>query len=160
MNLRNGQRPWNRLLISAGVLAALTMASPAHASQAEHVKASHAWLRVLPAELPAGAYVTLENTGDQPATLTSASSPSYAHAMLHQSASEGGTSRMSMVDALPVPAHGKTALAPAGYHLMLMKAVHPVSAGDTVVVTLTFSDGSKLTTPFIARPANAIDADH
>lgn len=154
------RRPLTRLLWSALALATLAVATAAHATQAAQVKASHAWLRVLPADLPAGAYVTLENTGNAPVTLTRASSPFYAQAMLHRSASEGGTSRMSMVDALPIPAHGETSLAPAGYHLMLMKAVRPVMPGDTVTVTLTFSDGSQLSTPFLARPANAIDATH
>lgn len=149
-----------RRLASACLIASLMLATTAQATQAEHIRASHAWLRLLPADLPAGAYVTLENTGDQPAALTSASTASYAHAMLHQSASEGGTSRMSMVDTLPIPAHGTVSLAPAGYHLMLMKTIHPLKPGDTVSVTLTFSDGSKLTTPFIARPANALDAEH
>jgi copper(I)-binding protein len=50
-------------------------------------------------------------------------------------------------------------LAPAGYHLMLMKAVSPVKPGDTVKLTLKFSDGSTLTTDFMARPANAVDDD-
>lgn len=145
------------VIASACLLAGLALTSPAQATQAQYIKASHAWLRVLPADLPAGAYVTLENTGDQPATLSHASSPSYAQAMLHHSASDGGTSRMSMVDALPIPAHGKVVLSPGGYHLMLMKAVHPVKAGDTVSVQLTFSDGSTLATPFLARPANAVD---
>ena len=160
MTSRTHRRPLLRLLFTAVALATLAIATTAHATQAAQVKATHAWLRVLPANLPAGAYVTLENTSNAPVTLTSASSPSYAQAMLHQSASEGGTNRMSMVEALPIPAHGKTSLAPAGYHLMLMKAVHPINAGDTVTVTLTFSDGSKLSTPFLARPANAIDETH
>jgi copper(I)-binding protein len=65
---------------------------------------------------------------------------------------------MTMVDALTVPAHGKAVLAPAGYHLMLMQASAPVKPGDTVKLTLTFTDGSTLPTEFIARPANAMDA--
>jgi copper(I)-binding protein len=139
------------------LLAALLSANAAQATQAEHVRASHAWLRVLPGDLPAGAYVTLQNSGDQPAALSGASSPTYAHVMLHQSSSEGGMSRMAMVDSVAVPAHGQAALAPAGYHLMLIKPSHPVQPGDTVRVDLSFADGSTLPTDFIARPANAMD---
>lgn len=140
------------------LLAGLMVTSVAQATQAEHIKASHAWLRVLPAGLPAGAYVTLENSATAPAVLSRASSPSYTQVMLHLSADNGGTSRMSMVDALPIPAHGEAVLAPAAYHLMLTGAVHPVQAGDTVTINLTFSDGSTLPAAFRARPANAIDA--
>lgn len=139
------------------LLFALLPCAAVQATDAQHVHASHAWIRVLPGNLPAGAYVTLENDSDRLIKLTGASSPAYAEVMLHQSSSEGGMSRMSMIETLPVPAHGKTALAPAGYHLMLMQAHKPVKPGDTVKLTLKFSDGSTLATDFIARPANAID---
>jgi copper(I)-binding protein len=138
--------------------AGLMFATVSHATEAEHIRASQAWIRVLPGDLPAGAYVTLENTGDQPASLHGASSPSYGSTMLHQSSGEGGVSRMAMVDSLAIPAHGKAQLSPGGYHLMLMKAVTPVKVGDKVKVTLTFGDGSTLGADFIARPANATSA--
>jgi len=140
------------------LLAGLLLTGGVHASAAEHVHASHAWIRVLPGDLPAGAYVMLQNDGDQPVALSGASSTVYADVMLHQSSTAGGMSRMTMVDALSVPAHGKAVLAPAGYHLMLMRANAPVKPGDTVRLTLSFTDGSTLATDFIARPANAMDA--
>jgi hypothetical protein len=80
--------------------------------------------------------------------------------MLHQSSNEGGMSRMAMLDSLAVPAHGKVLLAPASYHLMLMKATQAVKPGDTIRLNLKFSDGSTLATDFIARPADAIDDSH
>lgn len=134
---------------------------PCHAvlaSEAQHVRASQAWIRVLPGDLPAGAYVVLENSGDQSATLHGARSERYASVMLHKSSAEGGMNRMAMVDGLAIPAHGKAALSPGGYHLMLGKANPPVKAGDTVKLTLQFADGSTLDTDFAARPANATDA--
>ena len=143
----------------AVLLGGLLLAGGIHATAAEHVHASQAWIRVLPGSLPAGAYVTLQNTGDQAVTLNSASSTIYADVMLHQSSSETGMSRMTMVDSLQIPAHGIRALAPAGYHLMLMNANGPVKPGDTVTLTLKFADGSTLPTAFIARPANAVGAD-
>jgi len=140
------------------LLTGLLTVNSVHATEAQHIHASHAWLRVLPGDLPAGAYVTLENDSDQPAVLSSASSPVYADVMLHKSSSDGGMSRMAMVDSLSVPAHGKAILAPAGYHLMLMKATHPVKPGDTITLNLKFADGSTLATNFLARPANAMDS--
>jgi periplasmic copper chaperone A len=140
------------------LLGSLLFAGAAHATAAEHVRASHAWIRVLPGDLPAGGYVTLQNDSDQPAALSGASSTRYADVMLHHSSTAGGMSRMTMVDTMTVPAHGKAVLAPAGYHLMLMQPGAPVKPGDTVQLTLTFADGSTLATDFIARPANAMDA--
>jgi periplasmic copper chaperone A len=40
---------------------------------------------------------------------------------------------------------------------MLMQPNAPVKPGDTVPLKLVFTDGSTLTTGFIARPANAMD---
>jgi copper(I)-binding protein len=140
------------------LLAGLLLAGGVHAGAAGHVRASHAWIRVLPGNLPAGAYVTLSNDGDKAVALSGASSAVYADVMLHQSSSEGGMSRMAMVDSLSVPAHGSAELAPAGYHLMLMKPTRPVKPGDSVRLILRFTDGSTLATDFIARPANAMDA--
>jgi len=141
-------------LLAAGLL----LANPAHADEAGHIRASQAWIRILPGDLPAGAYVVLENTGDRPATLRSASSTRYGSVMLHKSSSEGGISRMAMVESLVIPAHGKAELAPGGYHLMMSKANPPVKVGDDVKLTLHFDDGSTLDTDFVTRPANATDA--
>ena len=147
------------------MLAGLALATGVHAAAADHVKATHAWIRVLPGALPGGAYVTLKNDSDQPVALVGASSKAYAQVMLHHSSTAGGVSRMTMVDSLNVPAHGQAELAPAGYHLMLMHPVAPVEPGSTVRLLLKFSDGSTLPTDFLARPANALDdgsghADH
>jgi copper(I)-binding protein len=142
-------------MVLAGLLAGLLATGSAGAAQADHVRASNAWIRVLPGNLPAGGYVTLRNDSDQPATLRGASSAAYAQIMLHQSSTAGGMSRMSMLDRLTVPAHGQLALAPAGYHLMLMSATAPVQVGSKVTLTLQFDDGSKLATDFLAKPANA-----
>lgn len=140
------------------LVAGLLLATSAHASEAEHVRASHAWIRILPGDLPAGAYVVLENTGDQPVTLRSASSSRYGSVMLHKSSSDGGMSRMAMVDSLVIPARGKAELSPGGYHLMMSKANPPVKVGDDVKLTLRFDDGSALETDFVTRPSNATDA--
>jgi len=147
-------KPCACLLFAAGLL----LAGGARANQAEHVQASHAWLRVLPGDLPAGAYLTLTNNSDQSVALRGATSTAYADVMLHKSSTASGMSSMTAVNSLPVPAHGSAVLAPAGYHLMLMKAAHPVKPGDTVKLILQFTDGSTLATDFMARPANAIDA--
>ena len=141
------------------LIACMLLAGGAHAAEAEHVRASQPWLRILPGDLPAGAYVKLENTGDQPASLRGATSATYASVMLHKSSTEGGMGRMGPVDNLVIPAHGKAQLSPGAYHLMLMKAAAPVKPGDKVKLTLIFGDGSKLDVDFLARPANAIDID-
>ncbi len=127
--------------------------SPPDAASTTHVQ--HAWIRLLPAGLPAGGYAVISNTGDAPHTVTSASSTDYASVMLHHSSEKNGVSQMRMVKALTIPAHGKLTLAPGGYHLMFMHATGAVHAGDKVTVTLHFADGSKLKADFTAMPANS-----
>lgn len=145
---------------AAWLLAGLLPGTGLHATTAaQQVHASQAWIRVLPGDLPAGAYVSLRNDGDRAAELTGAKSASYAQVMLHQSSMSGGMSHMSGVESLAIPAHGQVVLAPAGYHLMLMHAVAPVVPGTRVRLTLEFSDGSSLPVDFLARPANALGPD-
>ena len=138
------------------LLAALLCAGGADATEASSVHASNAWIRVIPAQLPAGGYVTLHNDGDRPATLQGATSSAYGSVMLHESSTATGMGRMQMVDRLVVPAHGEVALSPGGYHLMLMDAAKPIQIGQQVRITLHFADGSTLATDFVAKPANAL----
>ncbi|WP_232821083.1 copper chaperone PCu(A)C [Dyella sp. C11] len=130
----------------------------AHATEAAHVQARDAWIRVLPGDLPAGGYVVLENISDQPINVRAVQSARYGSAMLHESSNAGGVSRMSMVDSLAIPAHAKVALSPGGYHLMLMSPTAPVKVGDKIKVSFTFDDGSTLDADFTAQPANAAGA--
>ncbi len=141
----------------AGVLlaAALCVSGAVIANDAASLRASGAWIRVMPANLPAGGYVTLENTGDTPVTLTAAASPAFGHAMVHRSSTDGGMGRMETVHDVTLPPHASTAFAPGGYHVMLTDAVMPLTVGDKVPVTFTLGDGSTLPVDFIARPANA-----
>lgn len=137
---------------------ALTFVLAAGAAQAADtapVNATDGWLRVLPGSLPAGGYVTFENTSDRALSIVSAQSGDYADAMIHRSSTEGGMGRMEMVDSVPLPPKAKVAFTPGGYHVMLMRPKHPVKAGDTVTVTFTLSDGETLPVKLLARPANA-----
>jgi periplasmic copper chaperone A len=130
-------------------------AGTTQAADSTSVKASDAWIRVLPGNLPAGGYVTLENTAGTGVAVTGAASADYSDAMIHKSSTETGMGRMETVDKVPVPANGKVAFAPGGYHVMLMEPKHPVKPGDKVVVTFTLSDGTTLPVTFVAKPANA-----
>jgi periplasmic copper chaperone A len=140
-------------VLSMGMLLA---AGTAVAGDADAVTISNAWIRVLPGDLPAGAFADFSNGSDHPVALAGASSVRYGKAMLHRSSTEGGMGRMEMVDRLDIPAHGSAKLSPGAYHVMLMQAKPAVVPGDKVVLTLTFSDGSHKDVTFLARPANAL----
>jgi len=61
--------------------------------------------------------------------------------------------RMSMVKSMRIPAHGEVKLAPGGYHLMCMSPSKDMTPGRSVPVTLSFADGSSITTNFPVRGA-------
>jgi hypothetical protein len=137
----------------------VVLSGGAIAAEAHSVEVSHAWIRVLPGDLPAGGYARLRNGGDSAVTLIGAQSPDYSQVMLHKSTTHNGLSKMTLVERLPLPPHAMVKLAPGGYHLMLLHPLHPVRPGDRVRVTLRFADGRTLDVEFLARPANAGDED-
>lgn len=143
-----------RNMLGAALLAMIACAATA-APAPSALRVEHAWIRWLPAELPAAAYAVIENAGAVSARLTGASSPDYGMVMLHRSQSVNGVEKMSMVSGMEIPAHGNAALAPGGYHLMLTKPKHPIKPGDTVHLTLHFAGGGSIQVDFPVRPANA-----
>lgn len=144
----------NRLQRAALTLAAILLAAPAFAAG---IAVQKAWVRWLPAGLPAAGYATLINSGDQPVALTGVSSPDYGEVMLHRSLNRGGMERMVMVNSIPLPPHGRATLAPGGYHLMLMQPRHAIRPGQQITLTFMFADGSKVVVQAPVRPANASD---
>lgn len=139
------------LVCALSTVCAATVAAPA--PPAVHVE--HAWIRWLPANLPAAGYAVIANDSDATLRLTGASSPDYAKVSLHHSRLAQGDSTMEMVRSLDIPAHASVKLAPGGYHLMLMHATHPIKPGDKVPMTLTFASGATLHVVFSVLPANS-----
>ena len=135
-------------------LAAALLAVPAFAAG---IAVQQPWVRWLPVGLPAAGYATLVNAGDTPVSLVGVSSPDYGAVMIHRSLDRGGMERMVMVDSIPVPPHGRAALAPGGYHLMLMQPRHAIRPGQQVTLIFTFADGSTIAVQAPVRPANASD---
>lgn len=133
----------------------LLAASAAGATDTPAVEASAGWIRVLPGSLPAGAYVTFRNHSASTLKIVGAESTDYAEAMIHRSSTEGGMGRMEMVDSVALPPEGTLSFTPGSYHVMLEKPKHAVKPGDRLTITFELSDGTKLPTTFVARPANA-----
>src|SRR5262245_40812211 len=112
-----------------GVVLALLIAAPASAAD---LTVSDAWIRALPAKLPAAGYFTLTNTGKVEVALTGASSPACGMLMLHKSTQSGGMGSMEDVTGVAVPAGGTITFAPGGYHLMCMDPTPAIKPGAKV----------------------------
>ena len=87
---------------------------------------------------PAALYFTVVNRGSAADTLVTVATPAAAEAMVHDQVRRGGSMTMEHVGALAVPAGDSVRLAPGGLHVMLSGRRTPITAGDTLQVTLTF----------------------
>lgn len=126
-------------------------AALALASAAPAIRVEEAWIRWLPAGVPAGGYMTLTNTGDRPVTLISASSPDYGEVSLHRNLNRNGTLEMVPAGEITINPHASLDFAAAGYHFMLMRPSSPRQPGDHVPITLHFVGGASLTVQFEVR---------
>jgi periplasmic copper chaperone A len=136
------------LILSAGLAGAAAQPPPA-------VAITDAWIRWLPANLPAGGYATLRNMGRAPVILTSASSSAYEDVSLHRTSSHEGMSQMQPVAQITVAAGASLKFAADGYHIMLEHPTKALQPGDHVPITLHFSDGNSITAQFELRRPDA-----
>ncbi len=112
------------------------------------VRVIDAWIRWLPAGVPAGGYATLNNIGEKPVVLIAASSPYFGEISMHRSREHGGTITMTPVERITIDPHSSLNFAAAGYHLMMMQPTRSIEPGERVPVTLRFAGGSTLTVTF------------
>ncbi|PYE17485.1 hypothetical protein DFR67_106188 [Williamsia limnetica] len=113
------------------------------ATQAESVTVSDQWVKAADSGMTA-AFGQLANTGNSEVHLVSVSSPASGFMEIHEMATSdtGGMVMREKDGGLVIPAKGSHSLDPGGDHLMFMDITAPVTAGQTVDITLTFDDGS------------------
>jgi copper(I)-binding protein len=112
------------------------------------------WVRLVPGGMPMHAgFGRIENTCSAPATIVSASSPSYASVMLHESRIVDGVSEMRMVQELRIKPDDAAVFKPGGLHLMLMDPTSPLKPGSHVAIDFTLKDGRHVLGDFEVRNA-------
>lgn len=126
------------LLAFAGV-AACTPGGEAKPDAAATVQVADALCRPTPVgRKTTGCYLTL--TADADDRLVSVSSPVAGRAQIHESRVESNMMMMyELKEGLPLPAGQAVELKPGGNHIMLLAVAEPLTAGDTVALTLTFA---------------------
>lgn len=111
------------------------------------------WAPAMPGGLGTGAgYMVIVNNQVSDDRLLSASSPWAEHVSLHVTSMDGNISRMSDLDALPVPAHGQAEFSQGHNHLMFTGLYAPFVAGDVVPVTLKFERAGKVQVTLRVKP--------
>ena len=106
---------------------------------------------VPPTAKNSGAFMLIENRGEQDRRLVDAVSDVSNVTELHTHLNDNGVMRMRKVPFIEVPAGGSVKLQPGSYHVMLIGLKKPLNDGDPVNITLTFDDGSQQTVKLQAR---------
>lgn len=136
-----------------GVLAAFVLPAMSVSAQSATVTVRDAWVREAGAGRPTtAAFMILENKGAVLRALLRGSASVGDTLELHEMKRDDGMMRMSPVQRIEIPAHGEVALRPGGLHLMIFGLKAPLTATDSVALTLTFDDGSVLTLKAPVRP--------
>jgi copper(I)-binding protein len=136
-------------------LAGLVTASAAVASpDACLPKVEKAWIRAAPpgATVLAG-YALLRNDCARPVVVTGAKSRDFVLVQLHETKTENGTSTMRHAKRTPLAARATLALAPGGYHLMLMHPRRALPEGTVVKLELLLADGRRVPVDFTVHRA-------
>jgi copper(I)-binding protein len=146
------------LLIAAAAIAALPAA--AHDYTAGDLAIGHPWTRAAGANGNGAAFMQLRNTGAQADRLVSASTPMARVVELHTMLRDGDVMRMRPVQDIPVPAGGAVALAPGGFHIMLIGLTGPLAQGSRVPLTLRFERAGEVQVELSVEAAGARGSGH
>jgi copper(I)-binding protein len=121
-------------------------------SAAAQVTVTDPWARATVAGQKAtGAFMQLTSATN--AVLIDAASPVAKIVEIHEMKMDAGVMKMAAVEKLPLPAGKPVALAPGGYHVMLMDLTRPLKEGETIPLTLTVTDASGRTQKIEVRAA-------
>jgi copper(I)-binding protein len=145
--------------LSAVVLVALIVAGCSSAggspspSAGGSLTVTDAWARAAAVvDRPGGAYLVIHNATAEPDALIGASSPAAATIEVHETTRDsGGMMGMHAIPRLEVAAGESVALAPGGFHLMLIGLTGPLKVGDTIDLTLRFERAGPITVQAAVR---------
>lgn len=150
-----------RTLIAA-LAASLTLAvavlpAQAHDYKLGSLRIEHPWTRATPPGAPTGgAFLTIENEGNEPDTLTGAASPIADRVELHTMSMDGGVMKMRQIKGGIEIAPGETvALAPGGNHVMMIGLKSQIVMGEKVPLTLTFEKAGSIDVELAVTPPGA-----
>jgi hypothetical protein len=131
-------------LVSCAVLSGMPAA--AHDYTLGSLKIGHPWARATPPTAPTGGgFLTITNTGTTADRLVSASSAASSQVQIHEMKMDGAIMRMRELDnGVEIPPGATVALAPGGFHLMMIGLKGPLKEATRVPLTLVFEKAGKI----------------
>ena len=151
--------PVKRPLALAALL--LSSCSPAGGGDPA-LDVSEPWAReTIAGQGATAAYLQITNSGTGPDRLVGVAAEEPIRASLHETRNSDGIARMRLVeDGLEIGAGETLVLEPGGAHIMLENLPAPVSAGDSISLTLQFEHWGDRTVQAQVREAGAAPAGH
>ena len=147
---RRGLEPLGFAVLALFALLACIPGALAHEFKVGNLEVGHPWSRATPPGAKvAGGYFSVTNNGSSPDRLLSISSENSDKAELHELGVNEGVMTMRPVSGgLEIPAGGKVALKPGGYHLMFIGLKRQPKQGEKFPATLTFEKAGSVTVEF------------
>ena len=143
MTMTVGTRRFDHVKLAAACVLGVVLSGATASAQTATVTARNAWVREpSPSNNNTAMFLVLENQGADRRAVLSASTDLAGRVELHEMKMDSGMMRMSPVKQIEVPARGTTELKPGGLHVMLFDLKRRLAAGESMIVTLTFDDGS------------------
>lgn len=143
---------------------ALLAAGPAaaHEFKSGPIEVVHPWARATPpAAKVGGGYAEIRNDGSEPDRLVSVTAEVAGRVEIHEMGVKDGIMTMRPVEGgVPVPANGTAALAPGGYHLMMLELKRPLKAGESFAGTMTFEKAGTIPVTFDVQAIGSTGAGH
>jgi copper(I)-binding protein len=145
-----------RTVLASLLAAALAAVSSVALAQTVTLVVQNAWIRKPPPGLESAAvYLTVKNPSQRAVFIVGVSSPAAAQAMIHETSTVDGQSRMRMRERVTVPGGASVAFEPEGLHVMLTGLRKTLEIGDKVPLTLMLEKGGSLEISATVRPLDA-----
>ena len=144
-------KTWNSFNWVLCLMTLITMTNNAHAgSNHSHgndgIQVHNAMARTTMPGMPtSAAYMTIRNDGPNRIQILSVSSPVAKKTEIHTVVMSDGMMKMQRVDKLSIEPGEGLELKPGGYHVMLMGLKKTIEPTTQVPITMSFSNGDKIT---------------
>jgi len=119
------------------------------------IEVKESYARATPVNTPnSAAFMTLENTTSKDISLEKAWCDIAQATELHTSEIKNGIRTMHKIEKIDIPANSSTVLKPGAFHIMLIGLKKSLEVGETIDISLKFSDGTTQKT--IAKVKNVM----
>ncbi|WP_395823959.1 copper chaperone PCu(A)C [Collimonas sp.] len=125
---------------------ALSIAAHAQEYQLGKLHIGHPYARAtVPGQASGGAFLSVENTGQETDKLIGVSSPAAKSVEIHTMSMDGNIMKMREIGEIELKPASKITMTPGtGIHIMLIGLTKPLAAGDKFPMTLTFQKAGNI----------------